>query len=329
MKDGRLRRKGLGRYPEMTLVQARDAWRALRQNVTKGIDPAGNGNADTFAVVVAEWIRRDQATRNKLTTVRGVVRTVEMYLTPLWGERRVDTIAKRDVIELLEKIVDGGAPIKARRTFALLHRFFRWCLAREIIKIHPMAGLEAPGSETARERVLIDEEIVSIWRACSEGPYGQATRLLLLTGARKAEISRLRWSEINEASIRLDGERTKSGMPHTIALSSAALALLADNGGDYVFSVDGGKNPISGWSLGKAGIDARAKIAPWRVHDLRRTVATGLQRLGINLQVIEAVLGHIGGSRSGIVGVYQRHSFDAEKRAALEAWGEHVMGLVS
>jgi integrase len=326
---GKLRRKSLGRYPEMSLVEARDAWRGLRQNVAKGIDPAGNGRADTFDVVVSEWIRRDQS-KNAASTIHGVLRTVDVYLAPVWGARRVDTITKRDVIELLEGIIDRGIPVKARRVHALLHRFFKWCVGREIISQHPMAGLESPGSETARERALTDEEVAAVWRACPEGPFGAATRLLLLTGARRAEVSRLRWSEVIGDVIALKGDRTKSGKPHTIALSAPARALLEkmSHSGEFVFSPDGGKRPITGWSLAKTKIDAAAKIDPWRIHDLRRTVATGLQRLGVNLQTIEVALGHVGGSRSGIVGVYQRHSFDAEKRAALEAWGAHIVDLI-
>ena len=89
----------------------------------------------------------------------------------------------------------------------------------------------------------------------------------------------------------------------------------------------GGTKPISGWSKCKIDLDAASDVTGWRVHDLRRTVATGMQKLGVSLQVIEAVLGHVSGSRAGVVGVYQRHSFDAEKRAALEAWGAHVMAI--
>jgi integrase len=328
---GKLRRKCLGKWPEMGLVEARDAWRDLRQNVAKGIDPAGDGHADTFAAVAAEWIRRDQS-KNKASTLRAVTRTVESDLLPVWGARRVDTIGKRDVIELLDQIMDRGKTVKARRTHAMLHRFFRWSIGREILTVNPMVGLERPGSETPRERVLTDDELAAVWNACAEGPYGAAARLLLLTGARNDEISRLKWAEIVDGEIKLDGDRTKSGKPHTITLSAPARSLLesvpSGEKGDFVFSVNGGRSPITGWSIGKARIVASAKINPWRIHDLRRTVATGLQKLGVNLQVIEAVLGHVSGSRRGVVGIYQRHSFDAEKRAALEAWGAHIIGLV-
>jgi integrase len=328
---GHLRRMSLGTYPAVGLAEAREAWRAARQTVSRGIDPRRQptSRADTFGVVVAEWVRRDQS-KNKASTLYQTTRIIQTDLLPAWASSGVDTITKRDVIELLDGIVDRGAIIKARRVFAHLHRFFKWCMSREIITANPMSGLSRPGSETSRERVLSDAELVAVWKAGAEGPFGAVARMLILTGARLNEISRLKWSEIDGEVIKLEGERTKNGKPHTITLATPARALLdtMPRTGEYVFSVDCGKRPITGWSRGKAKLDSLAMIEPWRLHDLRRTVATGLQKLGVNLQIIEAVLGHLGGSRAGIVGVYQRHGFDAEKHAALRAWGAHVMALV-
>jgi integrase len=196
--------------------------------------------------------------------------------------------------------------------------------------------MQKPGAETKRDRVLSDKELRTIWKANEDlgWPFSPAIKLLILTGARRGEIGDLRWSEIDQdaKAISLAGERTKNGEPHTIPLSNAALTLIKDlpriAGSELVFTTNG-KTPVSGWSKAKRQLDSAAdKMPNWTVHDIRRTVATGLQKLGINLQTIEAVLGHTSGSRSGVVGVYQRHSFDAEKRAALEAWGKHVMGLV-
>jgi integrase len=180
--------------------------------------------------------------------------------------------------------------------------------------------------------VLSDKELRAIWQANEDlgWPFSPAIKLLILTGARRGEIGDLRWSEIDqdEKAILLTGERTKNGEPHTIPLSKAAFAVIKNfpriAGSELVFTTNG-KTPISGWSKAKRQLDAVAgKMPDWTVHDIRRTVATGLQKLGVNLQTIEAVLGHTSGSRSGVVGVYQRHSFDEEKRAALEAWGAHV-----
>jgi integrase len=199
-----------------------------------------------------------------------------------------------------------------------------------------MTDLPKPGEATKRERVLTDAELKAVWNAAGETgwPFGAVARLLILTGARRSEIAQLLWPEIQEANLHLAGERTKSGEPRNIPLSKAALAVieglprLAE--GELVFTTNG-KTPISGWSKAKHELDKHLRgeaMQPWTLHDIRRTVATGLQRLGIGLEIIEAVLGHVAGSRAGVVGIYQRHSFDAEKAAALEAWGAHVMALL-
>src|SRR5262249_5872597 len=190
------------------------------------------------------------------------------------------------------------------------------------------------GSETRRDRVLTDEELVTVWKGTYKisKPFGDAIRLLVLTGARREEIGRLRWSEIEGTAIRLSGERTKNGEPHDIPLSPPAMGIINDlpriADSKFVFTTNG-RAPIAGWSLIKKQLDGVVELVnPWRLHDLRRTLATGLQKLGIGLQVVESILGHVGGSRAGVVGIYQRHAYDAEKRGDLEAWGKHVSALV-
>jgi integrase len=332
--NGRLRRMSLGTFPAMSLGEARDAWRQARQDVAKGIDPGlarkPERTADAFDDVVAQWLREDQA-KNKASTFYQTSRIVQHDIMPAWSGRRLDQITRRDIRELVKDIATR-APIKARRVHAHLHRLFAWCVAEDILPASPMVGLPKPGSESSRERVLTDYELVAVWRGADQvPPFGQVVRLLLLTGARLSEIGELKWSELEGDNIRLNGERTKNGKPHLIPLSAPARALLDSlpriAGSDYVFTVDG-KRPVSGWSRAKAKIDAAAETTAWRVHDIRRTVATGMQRLGVTLQTVESVLGHVSGSRAGIVGIYQLHDFADEKRAALEAWGARVTDLV-
>ena len=333
---GRLRRMTLGTYPALSLAEARDAWREARRSVARGIDPIAAARspaastAQNFAAVAELWLQRDQADKKSFDAVRGVVRR---ELLPAWGHRPITDIRRADILELTDGIVDRGAPTMAKRVHAYVHRLFRWCVGRGILEVNPAADLPRPGpKEKARERVLSDDELVAVWRAAAQLPWaGAATQLLILTGARRSEIGDLRWSEIDGDTIRLPGTRTKSGLPHNIPLSAPARALLEQapriEGCEFVFSPTG-RGPLNSWGKAKRRIDLDAEIAAWRLHDLRRTVATGLQKLGVGLQVIESALGHVSGSRAGIVGVYQRHSFDAEKRAALEAWGAHVMGLL-
>jgi integrase len=331
---GKLHRISLGTYPAMGLAEAREAWRQIRQDVTRGIDPAPAHKverpATTFAAVAEEWLRRDQSGNRSLPTIR---RIVDRELIPAWGNRPIQEISRRDILDLIDGIVDRGSPVMARRVQARLHRLFRWCVGRGIIAVNPVADLPKPGSEPKRDRVLTDDELVQVWKGTDVlgFPFGPAHQLLILTGARREEIGRLKWDEIDGDTIRLKGDRTKNGEPHDIPLSALARVLLEKLprivGSEFVFTA-GGRKPVSAWSTAKARLDAAVLIAPWRIHDLRRTVATGCQRLGVGLQVVESILGHTAGSRAGVIKIYQRHNYADEKRSALEAWGAHVMALI-
>jgi integrase len=244
------------------------------------------------------------------------------------------------------------------RTAAYGRAAFAWAVKRGAVHTNPFAALPVTKGIAKRERVLSDAEIAEIWRAASEAasPYGAIIRLLLLTGQRRGEVAGMTWGEISDdlAIWTLPGERTKNGVAHTVPLSTPARDLLralvpdhankrGANGGFLLPGRVG--TPFAGWSkakrvLDKAILDARAKTADaasvsrapfvqWSVHDLRRTVATGLQRLGVRLEVTEAVLNHISGSRGGIAGVYQRHDWAAEKHAALDAWAAYVRSIVA
>ena len=321
---GKLRRLTLGWHPAMTLAEAREAWREARRLVAMGQDPghAPVRKGDTFTAVVSEWIKRDKRDA-KPSTIYQIEAALRRDVLTLWGSREVGSISKREIHELLDGIVDR-APGTARAVHSHLRSLFRWAAGREIISINPMVGVEPPTTVKARDRVLSDAELVKIWRAADADDYGPLIKLLILTGARREEVTQLRWSEVVDDAIHLGTERTKTGEPRTIPLSPQALAILAGvpRNGALVF---GNKRA---WPRAKARIDAAARInQPWVVHDLRRSCATGLQRLGVQLQVVEAILGHVG-TRAGIVGVYQRHDFLEEKRAALEAWGKHVGGLI-
>ena len=183
---------------------------------------------------------------------------------------------------------------------------------------------QAPTKAGKRERVLSDDELVKVWQAAGGDAYGDIVKLLVLTGARREEITQLRWDEIDGAVINLPGERTKTGEPRRVPLSKPALEILAGvpRNGAEVF---GSKRA---WSRAKARIDAATRInEPWMIHDLRRTAATGMQKLGIQLQVVEAdprTYRHPRRHRRH----YHKHDFAEEKRAALEAWGAHVAGLL-
>jgi integrase len=324
-----LKRMTFGAYPELSVEQAHDAWRKARDDVRAGRDPRGGGGSqDEFRAVFEEWLKRDQA-GNK--SVREIAAKLELHALPRWEHRKIADITKRDAIELLDRIVDAGKTTQACRVHTHLRRLFRWCVERDILAVSPMASVKKPADEVSRDRKLDDDELACVWRAAGGYPYGPVVKLLALTGARRDEIGRLRWDEIKESEIHLSGARTKNGEAHIIPLSRPALEVIAGiphiAGAGFVFTV-GGDKPLNGWGKAKERLDKAAGIAPWRIHDIRRTVATGLEKLKVPLQVTEAVLGHTAGSKGGIVGIYQLHEYADEKRTALEAWGAHVMALV-
>jgi integrase len=330
---GKPRRMTLDVYPRMTVAEAHEEWRKKSKLVRDGIDPgakAASGGATDFRGVFEEWMQRDQGGNRSAGDVR---RHLEKNVLPLWQARQIDGITRRDVLDVIDAIVDRDAVILARRIHSYLHRLFKWALGRGIIERNPIDGVEKPGSETRRDRVLTDAELVKVWNAADQvgAPYGNAIKLLILTGARREEIGALKWAEVEHDVVNLDGMRTKNGEPHTIPLSTPAMSVLQDTPRildcDFAFT-NNGKGPVANWGRVKTRLDAIAKIKPWTIHDLRRTMATGLQKLGTPLQVTEACLNHTSGSRAGVVGIYQRHDFANEKRSALEAWGAHVMALV-
>jgi integrase len=325
--NGKLTRTTLGRWPRVSLADARSAWRRVAEGKAPTVEQE---SGELFSTVVEQWLRLDCAPRHKASSLRVTQRIVDHDLLPALAEKHIDQITRRDIAALIDSVVTR-APAKARAVHAALHRMLRWSVGRGIITSNPMDGMETPGKPSSRERVLTDAELAGVWKAC-EGVHGDAVKLLILTGARREEIAQLKWSEIEGDAIQLTNGRSKNGQAHIIPLAAPARELLASlpriADSEFVFTVDGAR-AIGAWSHAKRKLDAASGIKAWVIHDIRRTVATGLQKLGVSLQTVEAVLGHTSGSRAGIVGVYQRHTFADEKRQTLEAWGKHVMGMTA
>jgi integrase len=329
---GKLKRLTIDSYPALSVSAAHDAWRKARDEVRSGRDPGERveRGATDIESVFEEWLKRDQADNRSRHVVEYRLRK---YALPKWKGRQITDIKRRDALDVIDAIADRGTIVLARRVHGHLHRLFAWSVGRGIIDFNPLANVDRPGSETRRERVLTDEELVKVWKGADSlrHPYAGIFKLLILTGARRDEIGRLRWSEIVNGNIELEGIRTKTGKAHVIPLSTPAREVIEQLphmvGSPYVFTF-GGTAPVNGWTRVKGLLDAASKVSGWVIHDLRRTAATGLQRLGTPLQVTEAVLGHVAGSRGGIVGVYQRHDYADEKRAALESWGGYILDLL-
>src|SRR5262245_1634387 len=171
----------------------------------------------------------------------------------------VHDITRRDVLDILDRVVDGGAPIAANRTFAAVRKFFNWCVARDILAVSPCAGVKPPSAERARDRVLSDDELRLVWAAADKlgGTFGPLMKLLALTGQRRDEVARIRWEEVDIENRlwTLPAERTKNNKPHEVPLSNAALTVLQNvprtAGSPFVLTTNGGASPVSGYSTGK------------------------------------------------------------------------------
>ena len=336
--NGKLQRMTLGRYPEMTLAEAREVWRLRRKARSEGkvlvaVDAPNQATAVIVSDAVAQYLeawRRDK----RANSIRNVERHFNIEILPAWGERDIRGIMKQDVLSLLDGIARRGAVVQARRVYATLGTFFKWCRKRELIAANPMEGLSRRdlGSELSRDRVLSDDELAKLLayvRGANEyDPFLAATHFLMLSGNRKEEVAGLRWEEINGDTICFPAARMKNRLPFDLPLTSHLKAILdsvpriADC--PYVFSANG-ETSIKAWNHAKQRIDAGSGVTNWQHRDLRRTMQTGLQPLSFPEDVIDACIAHV---KTGVKAVYQRHRYAAEKRAALEAWGEYVMGLM-
>jgi integrase len=240
---------------------------------------------------------------------------------------------------VLGQIAGVSGDVAANRARAALSSLYAWAIAEGLSDTNPVVGTRKAADERPRERVLSDEELSLIWCHVGGGDYGDIIRLLILTGQRREEIAAMLWSELDiEKSLwRIGGDRTKNGLPHDVPLSVEAMRILdrrtKQNDRDLIF---GTRGPFSGWSNSKTSLDARVQTArqasaldPWRVHDIRRTVATRCADLGVMPHVVEAMLNHISGHKAGVAGIYNRASYLAEKRAAFDLWAKHVSLLAT
>ena len=270
-----------------------------------------------------------------------VEQRINYEILPRWKKRPIASITQRDVIELLDSIVDRGSPVLANRVLAIVRKMFNWCCERGTLETSPCDRVKAPSPETKRDRVLTDAELGLIWRATDHlgYPFGPYFKLLILTGQRREEVAGLARLELDRdlTMWTLPAARAKNNVQHQVPIVPWARSILADlpriEQSDFCFTTTG-TSSISGYSKAKASLDAaitqlnRGKpIAAWVVHDIRRTVATNMAKLGIAMPAIERLLNHVSGSFGGVVGVYQLHDFADEKRQALEVWGRHVLAL--
>jgi integrase len=348
---GKSRKLTLGTFPTIDVAEARSLCSAATLKTKAGGDPAREHRSalaadDSFERVARLFIERYARPKNrswdqtagwlglKADEGDGLVPTGKGAIAK-WDGRKIGTIRQADVIHVLDKLVDQGSPISANRTLTALRKLFNWAGGRYGLSGNPCDRIEMPGAETPRDRVLTDDELASVWRAATEqgGHFGSVVKLLILTGQRRSEVAGMEWRELDlPAKLwKLPRGRVKNDSGHEVPLSVPALSIIESvprvSGRQLLFTTTG-NTPVSGFSKAKVEIDETSGVEDWTIHDLRRTVASGMARLGVSLPVIEKILNHSSGSFRGVVGVYQRHSFADEKRAALDLWGAHVARLV-
>src|SRR5262245_55006792 len=341
---GQPRKLTLGAFPVLDLKSARDLGAKALRAVAEGRDPGQEkaqpraSQPDSIEAVATQFIERHCRRVNRPKTARETERLLRRNVLPRWRGRSIDSITRRDVLDVLDRVVDSGAPIEANRALAAVRKMFSWAVSRDIIAASPCAGVKPPSAEQSRDRVMSDDELRLVWKAADEigFPFGSIIKLLVCLGQRRDEVGQMRFSEVNldKRLWTLPRERMKAGQPHEVPLNALAVDILKSAprfaGSDLVFTTNGA-TPVSGYSKIKRRIDALLPpdTPHWTLHDLRRSVASGLARLGVSLPVVERILGHTSGSFRGVVGIYQRFDFADAKRQALEAWGDHIASLVS
>ncbi|UPY35431.1 site-specific integrase [Sediminicoccus sp. KRV36] len=362
---GRRVREPLGVWGALTIKQAREAAKIRLGRLAAGFDPKAEREARkaeddqkrqdaarakieaqfTLEKLIEDWAKLHLASRRPRYAAeaeRALRVTFAAHLKS--PARRLDHEA---VIAALDALAGDGKAAMAGRTMAYGRACYGWAVKRRRLALNPFAGLPAiEGGNPARDRVLTDAEVGEVWRA-AEGlgqPFGPIIRLGLLTAQRREEVAAMRWSELaaDGASWNLPNRRAKNGRAHIIHLSEAARAVLASvvriEGQDLIFTTTG-KTAPSGFSRAKRALDAaimdaRIKAGAcgdqpegegWRLHDFRRTAVTWMAGAGFPPHVADKILNHVQGTISGVAAVYQKQEFLAERKAALEAWGAHVV----
>lgn len=349
---GKVCKLTLGRYsPDsmngLSLKAARDKANEALESVARGEDPRRAKQEEKAARLegrnkVSTLI--DQFEERHLKNLRSrkqVRQLLDKHVMPAWGERDVQTITRRDVIDLVEGVSTSSGGITANRLLSHIHKFMGWCLIRDVIDLNPASGVQKPAKEESRDRVLSDEEIRLLWAACEEEgqPFGAIFKLLLLTGQRKSEIAEMTEAEIREGVLHLPAERVKNKRGHDVPLPKAAQAILAGvqrvkSEKGYIFTTTG-KTPVSGFNNSTNRVRDRMNKAAgrelehWKPHDLRTTCATGLARLGVSRDILRRVINHKGSGGDLVTDIYDRHAYLDEKREALELWAQAVADILA
>ena len=326
----RLRRWTIGRYPTLSLADARELARAGLRDVERGQDPAqakrDANEAMTFAELADRYLTEYARPRKRTWKTDACVLRREVL--PHWRHWAAREIQRRDARELVQAVALRGAPIGANRLRALLHTVFNFAIAHEIVETNPITHVPRPGVERRRDRVLTADEIRVLWASLDADPppLAAAFRLRLITAQRGGEVHNMRWADVDLESAwwTIPGEHAKNGLPHRVPLTHPAVTLLralqTARKSTAVYVLAGAR-----WKRQRAEAQSRMGLANFRGLDLRRTAAGMMAGAGVNRIVIGKILNH---AEPGVTAVYDRHSYDAEKRAALETWARTLTAIL-
>lgn len=342
------RRLTIGSLSQLDLDAARREARAALARVRLGGDPSQDKTesreqaAATFGKTVDLYL--DMVERKlRPRSFEEVKRHLRSHWQSLHG-LPLKKIARANVALQISTIAKENGPYASNRARAALSALFSWAIGEGLADLNPVIGTNKATEEVSRDRTLTAEELRLIWNELGAGDFGAIVKLLMLTGQRREEVAAMRWNEIDLESAlwRLPRERSKNGLPHDVPLNAPSLVILKGlnrrrKERELVFGE--GRGPFSGWSSCKSRLDDKillvrrkvnptALLVPWRIHDLRRTVATMMVNLGVLPHVVEAVLNHVSGHKAGVAGIYNRANYAAEKRAALDLWGDYIISLV-
>jgi integrase len=338
-RAGASRRMRLGSAEVLSAEAARTAAKKILGRIALGEDPAADRRERRDKDKLSLRSQIDEYLGVKAREVRPkTLRDITRYLTgpyfrPLHGIA-IDKVSRKDIASRLVAISREHSNVvaaKARDTFSA---FFTWAMQMGLTDANPIVGTHRPQGNKPRERVLSDSELVALWNACGDDDCGRVFRLLILLGQRRSEVGGMRWSEFDNperlTAWTLPAERSKNGRAHTLPLMPMAAAIISTVpkmvSRDQLFGARS-EDGFASWNKGKIALDARSGVTGWKIHDLRRTVATRMADLGVQPHIIEQILNHQSGHRAGVAGTYNRSPYEREVRAALALWADHVRTL--
>lgn len=324
--QGRPRKWTLGNLEALPPAKARDMARKAKEVVRAGRDPAAHQDEAALTLRGAFDLYA-QRRLSQLKTGRELRRQLERDVMPELGDKPLNDLERRDVHELVHAIA-ARAPVSANRVLAATQSLLNWSMDAGLIKANPAARMKKPAKERPRKRALDDDEIMQVWPALElvGWPYGQILRLIMLTAQRPGEVARMRWADLDldAATWHQHADATKTEEAILVPLSSMAMDIirpLPRLPGQFVFPGRGGDKPASNIDRGRDRAQKIAGIAHWTPHDLRRTAATQLGKLGATDELVDRILNH---ALPRVRGTYNVHGYLNEKREALELLSEHV-----